>query len=86
MSYVSSRRERTCLHVGVKCVDPWLRVFEDALRCSSEVGDSGCAFKSGRESFDSWIRGMEAVNTKLCFEGMMDSKIATLEGRISAIL
>ncbi|XP_034252477.1 uncharacterized protein LOC117651960 [Thrips palmi] len=55
------------------------KVLEDALRCSTDVAENGCVLRSGRENFDFWIRGLEAVNTKLCFEGQMATVVAYAE-------
>ncbi|KAK3909496.1 Myosin-1 [Frankliniella fusca] len=52
--------------------------LQSALHCtlSTDLDDLSCELKSERENFDFWVRGMEAVYSKLCFDNLMSNVVS----------
>jgi len=40
--------------------------IDDALQCTSDIIDTDCGKKEGRDNFDAWLKGLRAVYYLLC--------------------
>jgi len=55
-------KTRSCANAG----DDLCSSIDDALQCTSDIIDTDCGRKEGRDNFDAWLRGLRAVYYLMC--------------------
>jgi len=55
-------KTRSCASAG----DDLCSSIDDALQCTSDIIDTDCGKKDGRDRFDAWLRGLRAVYYFTC--------------------
>lgn len=40
--------------------------MEETLNCAADIIDSDCKAEDGQINFDSWLKGLRSINTRVC--------------------